>query len=157
MSEIHAQPLVEVMLLLLLAARVGGEIMERIGQPAMIGEILAGVCLGPSLLGWVGVSPQLGPISELAVLRPVLLAGMDLDPADLRQSVRGRGAWVAVMSFFLPLAAGIVAGAALALDVYRTVFLGLCVAITALPVSVRILMDLGRLQSDVGRRILSAA
>jgi len=57
----------------------------------------------------------------------------------------------------VPFALGAGTGATLGLDAYRTIFVGLCIAITALPVSIRILMDLGRLQTTVGQRIIGAA
>ncbi|MDE2490505.1 MAG: cation:proton antiporter [Elusimicrobia bacterium] len=150
-------PLISSLVCLLIAARLGGEILERLGQPAMIGEILAGVLLGPSVAGWIGVTPELKVITELGVFFLVLLAGMEIDPGELAETMKGRGFWIALSSFLVPLLAGAAVAAAFGLDKYRVAFLGLCVAITALPVSVRILLDLGRLQSPTGRRIVSAA
>ncbi|MDE2510976.1 MAG: cation:proton antiporter [Elusimicrobia bacterium] len=145
------------LLFLLVTARVAGELAERLRQPAMIGEIAAGILLGPSLLGWVAMSPELKGIADLGVFLLVLLAGMEIDFDELRRAFSGRGTWVAAVGFFLPLVLGAGVGAAFGKDATRCLFLGLCVAITALPVSVRILMDLKRLESDVGRRIVSAA
>ncbi|MDE2293375.1 MAG: cation:proton antiporter, partial [Elusimicrobia bacterium] len=150
-------PLISSLVCLLIAARLGGEVLERLGQPAMIGEILAGVLLGPSVAGWIGVTPELKVITELGVFFLVLLAGMEIDPGELAQTMRGRGSWIALSSFLVPLLAGAAVAAVFGLDKYRVAFLGLCVAITALPVSVRILLDLGQLQSPTGRRIVSAA
>lgn len=150
-------PLMIAVLLLLLAARVLGEVAERWKQPAMLGEILAGILLGPSLLGWVEVSQELRGVSDLGVFLLVVLAGMELDPAEMKRSVEGRNAWIAVCSFVIPFVLGLGAGAAFRLDVMRAVFLGLCIAITALPVSVRTLIDLGILQTPIGQRIVSAA
>ena len=70
---------------------------------------------------------------------------------------RGRGAWVSAAGFVMPLGFGILLGWAFGLDQTRFIFLGLCIAITALPVSIRILMDLGKLGTDVGQKIVSAA
>lgn len=145
------------LLCLLVAARLGAGLLERARQPGMIGEILAGMLLGPSLLGWVAVTPEIKVISELGVFLLVLLAGLEVDPFRLLQTTSGKGLWVAVASFAVPVVLGCGVGAAFGLDAPRTAFLGLCVAITALPVSVRILMDLGQLQSPTGQRILSAA
>lgn len=145
------------LLFLLVAARVAGELSERFRQPAMIGEIFAGVLLGPSILGWVLMTPALKGIADLGVFLLVFLAGMEIDFDDLRRSFGGRGAWVAVVGFALPLVLGGAVGAAFGKDAVRCLFLGLCVAITALPVSVRILMDLKRLDTEIGRRIVSAA
>jgi Kef-type K+ transport system membrane component KefB len=144
-------------LLLLALARALGELAERGGLPAMIGEIVAGIVFGPSMLGWLTTTPELRAVSDLGVFLLVVLAGMEIDPAELRRSVAGRNAWIALSSFFIPLLLGLAVGWLFRLDTMRTVFLGLCIAITALPVSVRTLIDLNLLKTDVGQRIISAA
>lgn len=148
-------PLIEAILLLLVAARLGGEIAERMGQPAMIGEILAGVLLGPSVLNLIHMTSELKAIADIGVLLLVLLAGMEIDLHDVLAAVRGRGIWVGLLGFAVPLAMGM--GVGVLFQVEQSIFLGLCIAITALPVSVRILMDLGRLHTTLGQRIVSAA
>jgi Na+:H+ antiporter len=150
-------PLIESLLLLLILSRTIGEIAERYGQPAMIGEILAGVILGPSVFGFIQFNPEIKAIANLGVLLLVFLVGMDMDVAALWQAFRGRGAWVSVAGFAIPLALGIPLGLAFGLDRTRMIFVGLCIAITALPVSVRILLDLGKLETDIGQKIVSAA
>lgn len=149
--------LMTALLVLLVAARAAGEAAERLGQPAMVGEVLAGVLLGPSVLGWVAMTPALKGVADLGVFLLILLAGMEVDLEELKGAFAGRGAWVPAAGFLLPLALGAAVGIAFGKDATRCLFLGLCMAITALPVSVRILMDLGRLDSSVGRRIVSAA
>jgi Kef-type K+ transport system membrane component KefB len=149
--------LIEALLLLLVASRVFGEIASRYGQPAMIGEILAGIVLGPSVLKMVHFTPEIKAIADLGVLLLVFLAGMEMDMDVLWESIRGRGAWVSAAGFVVPLAMGILVGKVFALGSTRTIFIGLCVAITALPVSIRILMDLGKLQTEIGQKIVSAA
>jgi Kef-type K+ transport system membrane component KefB len=144
-------------LLLLAVARVAAEVAERRGQPALIGEILAGLLLGPSILNIVHVSPELQAMSDLGVLLLMLLAGMEIELDRLTKAFVGRNLWISIVSFVFPLALGILAGVLVGLDGWRAVFVGLCIAITALPVSVRILMDIGRLQSVTGQRIISAA
>lgn len=150
-------PLMVAILLLLALARALGELVERWGQPAMLGEILAGLILGPSLLAWLVATVELKAVADLGVFLLVVLAGMELDPRDVQHSLRGRNAWAAICAFFVPLGLGVAVGAVFGLDTMRTLFLGLCIAITALPVSVRTLMDLGLLRTDVGQRIVSVA
>lgn len=149
--------LITALLLLLVSARVFGEFSERLGQPSMVGEILAGVILGPTLLGWITMTRQLGAISDLGVLLLVLLAGMELEPARVIDAFRGRRSLVALAGFFVPLVLGFAIGALFRLDALRTVFLAVCISITALPVAARMLMDIGELQSEVGQQIISAA
>ncbi len=150
-------PLFTTLLLLLIVARVAGEATERLGQPAMIGEILAGILLGPSLLNLVHITPELQGIADLGVFLLVLLAGMEMEVSQLAEAFKGRGIWVAILGFVVPLALGTALGALYRLGTTRMLFLGLCLAITALPVSVRILMDLGTLHSRTGRLIVSAS
>ncbi|MDP9038394.1 MAG: cation:proton antiporter [Acidobacteriota bacterium] len=150
-------PLIQALLLLLVASRVLGEIAGRFRQPAMLGEIVAGILLGPSVLGYVKFSPEIKAISDIGVLLLVFLAGTEMDMDSLWESFRGRGAWVSAAAFVIPLIAGAAVGLGFGMDATRTVFIGLCVAITALPVSIRILMDLGKLRTEIGQKIISAA
>ncbi|HEV2215516.1 MAG TPA: cation:proton antiporter [Terracidiphilus sp.] len=150
-------PLIESLLLLLVLSRVLGEVAVRFRQPSMIGEIAAGVLLGPSVLHAVSFTPEISAIANIGVLMLVFMAGMEMDMGALWESFRGRGAWVSAAGFLVPLVGGMLVGWLFGLDPTRTIFIGLCVAITALPVSVRILMDLDKLQTHVGQRIISAA
>ena len=150
-------PLIESLLLLLVVSRIAGEIAERYGQPAMLGEIAAGVLLGPSIFNYLHVTPDIKTIAELGVLLLVFHAGLEMDLHGLKKAFEGRGAWVGIMAFLTPLVLGGLLGFAFGFDHLRIIFVSLCIAITALPVSVRILMDLGRLQTDVGEKIIAAA
>lgn len=149
--------LIEALLLLLIVSRVIGELVERLGQPAMIGEIAAGVLLGPSVLALIHFTPEIKAIADLGVFLLVFLVGMEMDLSALWKAFRGRGALVGLAGFVIPLALGILVGAAFRMGPTQMIFVGLCIAITALPVSVRILMDLDKLQTDIGQRIISAA
>lgn len=149
--------LIEALLLLLIVSRVIGEVVERLGQPAMIGEIAAGVLLGPSVFALIQFTPEIKAIADLGVLLLVFLVGMEMDLDALWKAFRGRGALVGLAGFVVPLGMGILLGLAFGMSATRMMFVGLCIAITALPVSVRILMDLDKLQTDIGQRIISAA
>ncbi len=150
-------PLIVALLLMLAFARMLGEVFEHYHQPSMVGEIIAGIILGPSLLGWIGYTPDIRAISDLAVLMLMIYAGLEIKVDDIRESVRGRKLWIAILGFCVPFASGMLLGHLFGLSGLLSIFLGLCISITALPVSVRILIDLGRLNSDLGRSILSAA
>lgn len=150
-------PLMVAILLLLALARALGEIAERWGQPAMLGEIVAGLILGPSFLLWLVPTAELKAVADLGVFLLIVLAGMELDPRDLQNALRGRSVWMVIGAFFAPLLLGLLVGAAFGLDTMRTLFLGLGISITALPVAVRTLLDLGLLRTDVGQRIIAVA
>ena len=149
--------LIVALLLLLVVARIAAEAIERVKQPGMIGEIAAGLILGPTLLNLIQPSVALTAIADLGVFLLMLLAGMEIELPRLFREFRGRNLWISIVGFALPFGLGILAGVVLGLDSMRAIFVGVCIAITALPVSIRILMDLGRLQSDVGQRIIGAA
>ncbi len=145
------------LLILLVLARLFGEIMERFKQPAMIGEILAGVLLGPTILNFIHRTEELKVISELGIFLLVIIAGLEIHLDEIVKSMKGRNIFISIAAFFIPLFSGYLVGICFDLDVMSTVFIGLCVAITALPVSIRILMDLGKLNSHVGQKIISVA
>ncbi len=145
------------LLILLVVAKVFGEIFERFRQPAMIGEILAGVVVGPSLLNIVHRTEDIKVISELGIFLLVIIAGLEINFDDLLKSLKGRNIIISLLAFFIPILSGIAVGHYFGQDIMTTVFIGLCVAITALPVSIRILMDLGKINSSIGQKIISVA
>lgn len=145
------------LLILLVVAKVFGEIFERFKQPAMIGEIIAGIIVGPSLLNIVHRTEDIKVISELGIFLLVIIAGLEINLDDILKSLKGRNIIISLMAFFVPILSGIAVGYYFDKDIMTTVFIGLCVAITALPVSIRILMDLGKINSYIGQKIISVA
>lgn len=145
------------LLILLVTAKVFGELFERFKQPAMIGEIIAGILLGPSILSIIHPTQDITIISELGIFLLVILAGLEINVEDILKSLKGKSLIISIMAFFIPLLSGFAVGYFFGLKVMTTMFVGLCIAITALPVSIRILMDLGKLNTEVGRKIISVA
>lgn len=145
------------LLILLVFARLFGEVFERFKQPAMIGEIIAGIILGPSLLNIIHRTEDIKVISELGVFLLVIIAGLEINIDDIIKSSRGKNFIISVLAFFFPIFCGFLVGHFFGQEIMTSVFIGLCVAITALPVSVRILMDLGKINSEVGQKIISVA
>ncbi|MFZ4739878.1 MAG: cation:proton antiporter [Bacteroidales bacterium] len=145
------------LLILLVAARLLGELFERFKQPAMIGEIIAGIILGPSLLNFIHRTEDIKVISELGIFLLVIIAGLEINIDDILKSFKGKNLVISLLAFFLPIFSGFAVGYFFGQELMTTAFIGLCVAITALPVSIRILMDLGKLNSEVGQKIISVA
>jgi Kef-type K+ transport system membrane component KefB len=145
------------LLILLVFARLFGEIFERFKQPAMIGEIIAGIILGPSLLNIIHRTEDIKVISELGVFLLVIIAGLEINIDDIIKSSRGKNFIISILAFFFPIICGFLVGHFFGEEIMTSVFIGLCVAITALPVSIRILMDLGKINSEVGQKIISVA
>ncbi len=153
---VKPSPLVS-MLLLLIVARLLGELMKRMHQPTIVGEILAGVILGPAVLGRIDATAHLEGIAELSVFLIVLAAGLEMEFRDVLNSVKGRGFFVAFLDFIVPLGSGLLVGIVFGLGVMQTIFVGLCMSITALPVVVRILDKFGLLQSQIARYSIATA
>ena len=87
----------------------------------------------------------------------MIIAGLEINLDDILKSLKGRNIIISLMAFFVPILSGIAVGYYFEKDIMTTVFIGLCVAITALPVSIRILMDLGKINSYIGQKIISVA
>lgn len=145
------------LLILLIVARVFGEVFERFNQPSMLGEILAGVLLGPSLLGIIQPTEAINVIADLGVFLLIILAGLEVNIKDIVKSLKGYNFMVPLFAFLIPFISGYILGELFGMTVVASVVIGLCISITALPVSVRILMDMGILKTDTGQKILSAA
>ncbi|MGH7341299.1 MAG: cation:proton antiporter, partial [Candidatus Rokuibacteriota bacterium] len=90
-------------------ARALGEVFERVGQSAMIGEILAGVLLGPAILRFIEdptVMGDLAVVSSLGTFMIVLLAGLEMDVREISRAIRGGGLVIGVCAFVLPFVSG---------------------------------------------------
>lgn len=145
------------LLLLIVLARLLGKLFARYNQPAIVGEMLAGIILGPAVLNLIRPNPALFGISELAVFLVILSAGLEMNFRDIARVLRGRGLLVAVLGFVIPLFSGIFLGIVFGLDAMRTVFLALCISITALPVAVRILDSFKLLNSEIAHYSVATA
>lgn len=158
-----------VLLVVLLVSRLGAEIAERFGQAALAGELLAGVVLGVAAGQLAGMFPELSDLGEnpvflgitdLGIFFLMLRAGMELQPRELAESSMGAVA-VAISGTAVPLALGIGLGwyflPESELKVAQALFVGVALAVTAIPVAVKVLMDLGQLNSKAGNMIVSAA
>ena len=179
-SPISGQAILTLLLQLagmLLLARSLAEVMRRLGQPAVIGELLAGIVLGPTLLGHFapGLFELAFPadesqrhlleiISWLGMVLLLLLTGIETDVRAMRNL--GRAAFMAsVFGMVVPFATGLALGWLLP-DAYLTdptnrpifaLFLATAMAISAMPVIAKILLDLDLIAHSTGLVILSAA
>ena len=109
-------PLLTNLLILIVAARLLGQIFKRFNQPAIVGEMLAGVLLGPSVFKLIEADAALSGIAEFAVFLIVLSAGLEMNLKDILNSFWGKGLVIAILGFIIPLAAGITVGLAFQLD-----------------------------------------
>ncbi len=139
------------------AAKLFGELAERIGQPAVLGEMVGGIVIGVSGLHLIDShDPVLHVLSEMGVLLLLFLIGLETDLRRLL-SVGGASAAVAVTGVVVPFAGGYGVGAGLGLPTTVSVFLGAALTATSVGITARVLSDLGHLKTDESQVILGAA
>ena len=142
--------------LILVAAKLIGEFAEKIGVPAVLGEILAGIIIGPSALGLVNPSDSLFLIAELGAILLLMQVGMETDVNELRRV--GRSAMtVALIGVGLPLIFGSVTGLALGESGNTAIFMGATLTATSVGITARVFGDLRALTTREARIVLGAA
>ena len=156
-SDVSVERFLLLLAVILVAAKLLGELAERIGQPAVVGELIAGVLLGPSVIGFVDPAmPSVHLIAEIGVV--LLLFGIGLE-TDLKQllSVGGAAFTVAVVGVALPFALGYGVAHALGLDILPAIVAGAALTATSVGITARVFSDLGQLKSVEGQIVLGAA
>lgn len=163
------------LVVVMLAARGMGKVFRKLGQPSVIGEVTAGILLGPSLLGWLFPTAQsflfpassmetLGLLSQVGVILFMFVVGAGLDLGHLKENAR-TAVVVSQASIIVPF----FLGTALALVIFPVLasaeasftafalFLGVAMSITAFPVLARIVAERGLSKTAVGRTAIACA
>jgi Kef-type K+ transport system membrane component KefB len=144
------------LVLVWLAAKVAGEAMERVGQTAVLGELLAGVIIGPGVLGFVHESDVLHALAELGVLILLFEVGLESDLAELLRAGL-QATLVALIGVAVPFAVGYGVMHWLGYPALLAVFVGATFTATSVGITARVLRDLGRLQDAAAKVLLGAA
>lgn len=137
------------LLLLVLAARLGGELAIRAGQSPMLGEILAGLLLGPTLLDAVAVSEPIELLSHLGILFLMFLAGLETDLRLIRK-VAGPSLLISILGAALSFGLGYGVGVVFGLSSVASLFLGGALSTSSIVVTARVLGDSGMMRSEIG-------
>jgi Kef-type K+ transport system membrane component KefB len=140
----------------LVGAKVLGDVAERIGQPAVLGELLAGVVLGPSVLGLVPLSEGVFLLSEIGVVLLLFEVGLETDLFEMLR-VGPPALAVALVGMLLPFLGGYAVTAALGYETLTAVFAGAALTATSIGITARVLSELGALQTREGQIVLGAA
>ncbi len=151
------------LVIILLSAKLAGYLSIRLNQPAVLGELLVGILLGPTvwnILQWpfidVSLKHMLHDLSEMGVLLLMFLAGLELHFRELTRNLRV-AALAGTFGVILPILGGWGVGRLFGLDSQAAFFLGLILAATSVSISAQTLMELGHLRSRVGLGLLGAA
>lgn len=150
--------------IILLAAKLAGYASRRLGQPSVLGELIVGLLLGPSVLDLMNqsfvTSTHLNDFiiefGELGVLILMFLAGFELHLSDLAKNTRV-STYAGTLGVLLPVALGFGIGELNQMHLNEAVFLGLTLGATSVSISAQTLMELGVLRSRVGLGLLGAA
>lgn len=154
------------LVIIITAAKIGGYLSTRLRQPSVLGELLAGLILGPTVLDILHVWPVFGAdqhlgesitlLAELGVLLLMMLAGLELHLSELIKS--GKVAALAgTLGVIIPLGLGWGTAVLFGIASSEALFIGLTLAATSVSISAQTLMELNVLQSRVGLALLGAA
>jgi Kef-type K+ transport system membrane component KefB/nucleotide-binding universal stress UspA family protein len=164
-------------IVLLVCGRLLGELMQRIGQPPVMGQLIAGILLGPSVLGalWPALEHTLFPtspdqkamldaVAQLGILLLLLLTGMETDLMVVRRS-RGAAFSVSIAGIVLPFLCGVLLGELLPDTILpnpekrliTTLFLATALSISSIKIVAMVVREVGFLRRTVGQVIVAAA
>ncbi len=151
--------------ILLFSAKIFAEIFQRIKQPVVLGELLAGIIVGPYALGGlplfdgqplVVLDETLKYIGELAAIVILFIAGLEITP---REFLRGGAAsfTVGALGVIIPFAVGFMVLSLYGLDSFEILLIATAMTATSIAISIQVLTELGKMQSKEARLILGAA
>ena len=149
--------------IILVAAKACGILARKLKAPQVVGEIIAGLLIGPSILGWVEQSDFLVQLAEIGVVLLMFSAGLETDLKDLLKT-GPIAALIACAGVFIPLVCGALLYMAFygvgpwgSEEFYKAVFVGTILTATSVSITVESLREMGKLKGKVGTTILSAA
>ena len=138
------------------SAKLMAEVFERLKQPAVVGEILAGVLIGQSVLGWVEPTETTSTLSEIGVIFLLFTVGLETKPSSIFR-VGKKAAMVAVLGVVVPFVCGYLLMKAWGSSNVESLFIGTAMVATSVGITARVLGQLGLLEEDTSRIILGAA
>ena len=151
----HAAILLD-LFIMLAAAKLMAEVFERLKQPAVVGEILAGVIIGPSVLMWVAPTDIINVLAEFGVIFLLFNVGLETKPQAIF-SVGKRALTVGVLGVLLPFVAGYFIAIAWGGLFVEAMFIGAAMVATSVGITARVLGSMGLLDAPTARIILGAA
>jgi Kef-type K+ transport system membrane component KefB len=157
MEHLSISQFLGMLVVMLIVAKVGGLLLQRIGQPAVLGELMGGIVIGRSVLGLVNPENEtIHLLSELGVVILLFAIGLETDLGQLLR-VGATSATVASVGVVLPFSLGFAACLLLGLSPMVSIMAGATLTATSVGITARVFSDLGRLRDPEGQIILGAA
>jgi Kef-type K+ transport system membrane component KefB len=142
-------------IVLLIAAKILGELVEYLGYPSLIGEVLAGIALGPSVLNFIEINPIIQFFGRIGVILLLFITGLEINQKIFR-SARERMIVTGLTTSIVPFIFGLLLGPFLSLSPYETLFVAILFSLSSIAMTVRILLAVRQLNSDFGVTIVGA-
>lgn len=144
------------LVIILVASKIAGSLSVRLGQPSVLGKLLIGIVLGPSVLGLVNENETLAEFSQIGVILLMFIAGLETDLEEFKRTGKA-STLVGFGGIIVPLVLGYFAGIVLNLTTMESLFLGLLLSATSVSISVQALKEMNQLKTREGTTILGAA
>ncbi|RMC55364.1 cation:proton antiporter [Lactobacillus sp. ESL0261] len=144
------------LVVILIATLIGGQFSVRLKLPAVVGELLAGIIIGPAVFNLVQPSEIIKVFSDIGVIFLMFLAGLDSDIKTLKKLLRP-SVLVAAFGMIVPIITAYATGIFFNFSQVESLFLGLTFSATSVSISVAVLQEMGRLKGKEGMTILGAA
>ncbi|MCM3364410.1 cation:proton antiporter [Niallia sp. Sow4_A1] len=142
--------------IIILAAKLAGSLSVKFGQPSVLGEIIVGILIGPSVFGLISATDTLSAFSQIGVILLMFTAGLETDIDEFKRSGKA-SAYVGFGGILVPLVLGYFAGIMMDLTSYQSWFLGIMLSATSVSISVQALKEMNQLKTPEGTTILGAA
>ena len=144
------------LVLILIATTLAGHLCARFGVPAVLGQLVVGIVIGPAMLGWVTNTAFIQDSAELGVIVLMFLAGLESDLGQLRRFLKP-SVLVAALGILVPLVTTATVAWAFGLSAMESLFIGVLFAATSVSISVAVMKELNLLNGKGGATILGAA
>ncbi|MDK8180061.1 cation:proton antiporter [Paenibacillus sp. UMB4589-SE434] len=142
--------------IILIASKAAGSLSVRLGQPSVLGKLLVGIVLGPSVLGLINETDSLAEFSQIGVILLMFIAGLETDVNEFKRTGKA-SSLVGFGGIIVPLILGYFVGITLSLTTMESWFLGLLLSATSVSISVQALKEMNQLKTREGTTILGAA
>lgn len=142
--------------MILAFTKLGGMLSKRLGMPSVLGQVMTGIILGPTILGWLKPDLFLDEVGQIGVILLMFLAGLDTEMEQMSKLGK-RSLLVAAGGVLLPFILGIILVFFWRHNLQEAIFVGTLLTATSVSITVQVLMEMGKLKTAEGNTILAAA